>query len=68
MELSFHLCGNSPPPPMTPSDIDKFTCPSPQVKEGQVTSFGCDIASDIVSDLEEEDIPPHLENVNPLYQ
>ena len=66
MESSFRPCGDSPPPPTTPpSDIDKFTCPSPQVKEGQATSFGCDVAFDVMPDLEEDVLPP-LENVTPI--
>ena len=66
MESSFCPCGDSPPPPTTPpSDIDKFTHPSPQVEEGQATSFGCDVTFDVMPDLEEDVLPP-LENVTPI--
>ena len=34
-----------------------------QIEEGQATSFRCDVAFDIVPDLEEEDILSPLENM-----
>ena len=67
MESLFHPCGNSPPLPTMPlSNIDEFAHPSPQIEEGQATSFRCDVAFDIVSDLEEEDILSPLENMTPI--
>ena len=56
MEVLFCPCGDSPPPTTPLSNIDKFACPSPQVDEGQATSFGYDIAFDVVQDSEEEDV------------
>ena len=68
MESSFRPCGDSPPLPTTPpSDIDEFTCPSPQIEEGWATSFGYNVAFNVVPDLEEEnDILPLLENMVPI--
>ena len=67
MELLFCPCGDSPPPSTTlPSDINEIAHPSPQIEEGQATSFRCDVAFDIVSDLEEEDILSPLENMTPI--
>ena len=66
LELLFCPCGDSPPPPTTPpSNINEFAHPIPQVEEGWATSFGCDVAFDIVLDLEEEVLLP-LENVTPI--
>ena len=68
MELLFCPCGDSPPPPTTlPSDINEIAHPSPQIEEGWATSFGCNVAFDVVLDLEEEDdTPPLLENKDPI--
>ena len=57
----------SPPPPVAPpSNIDEFSHPNSPVLEGLTMSFGCDITFDIVLDSKEEDVPPPLENMDPI--
>ena len=56
----------SPPPTTPPSNPDEFSHPNSLIPEGQVTGFGCNVALDVVPDSKEEDIPPPLENVDPI--
>ena len=56
----------SPPPPTTPPDLDEFGHPNSPIPEGRAIGFECNVALDVVPDSKEEDVPPLLENLDPI--